>query len=68
MDCGNGIVEPGEQCHDGENNGGYGECFEDCYWGIYCGYGRVQEEYEECDDGNCNFGDDCPGTCIIQHE
>ncbi|MFC1641688.1 DUF4215 domain-containing protein, partial [Myxococcota bacterium] len=50
--CGDGVVTPGEQCDNGENPGGYGQCNPDCTRGEYCGDGIVQADFgEECDDG-----------------
>ncbi|WP_244923988.1 DUF4215 domain-containing protein [Enhygromyxa salina] len=60
--CGDGIVVVGEQCDDGINDGGYGECGPDCLLGGYCGDGIVQDE-EDCDDGNYVNADDCPNSC-----
>lgn len=60
--CGDGIVGLGEECDDGVNDGGYGECDEGCVLGGYCGDGIVQPE-EDCDDGNYDDGDDCPSGC-----
>ncbi|MEM7159739.1 MAG: DUF4215 domain-containing protein [Myxococcota bacterium] len=62
--CGDGIVGLGEQCDDGINDGGYGECGEGCVLGEYCGDGIVQEE-EDCDDGNYVNGDECPNGCVM---
>lgn len=51
--CGDGIVSPGEQCDDGENLGGYGNCNADCTRGEYCGDGIPQlEAGEQCDNGD----------------
>ncbi|MBN2803434.1 MAG: DUF4215 domain-containing protein [Deltaproteobacteria bacterium] len=62
--CGDGIVSLGEQCDDGVNDGGYGECAEGCVLGEYCGDGVIQTENNEtCDDGNYISGDDCPSSC-----
>eukprot|EP00977_Amphora_coffeiformis_P016808 scaffold5317_cov160-Amphora_coffeaeformis.AAC.16 len=49
MGCGNGIVEPGEECDDESDE----NCNDDCTWKVtsVCGNGHV-EEGEECDDGN----------------
>ncbi|MBN2196861.1 MAG: DUF4215 domain-containing protein [Polyangiaceae bacterium] len=49
--CGDGHVSPGEQCDDGENLGGYGNCNPDCTRGAYCGDGVVEPDVEACDDG-----------------
>jgi fibro-slime domain-containing protein len=62
-ECGDGIIGIGEECDDGENDGGYGECAEGCVLGEYCGDGIVQEEYEDCDDGNFYEDDECPASC-----
>ncbi|HET9958874.1 MAG TPA: DUF4215 domain-containing protein [Polyangiaceae bacterium] len=56
--CGDGILSFGEECDDGVNDGGYGECDVGCKLGPFCGDGIVQEP-EHCDNGP---GDsDCPG-------
>ena len=62
--CGDGIVSAGEQCDDGKNDGGYGECAPGCVLGEYCGDGIVQAG-EDCDDGNMFDGDACPSSCRI---
>lgn len=59
--CGDGIVGIGEECDDGVNDGGYGECGKDCRLGEYCGDGVVQTG-EDCDDG-VNVGNPCPSGC-----
>jgi large repetitive protein len=50
--CGDGVVQPGEQCDYGaaKNLGGYGQCSADCHLGPYCGDGKVTDG-EECDNG-----------------
>jgi fibro-slime domain-containing protein len=60
--CGDGIVSLGEECDDGENDGGYGECEPGCKVGARCGDGIVQEN-EDCDDGNRFDGDGCGSAC-----
>ncbi len=62
--CGDGIVGLGEECDDGTNDGGYGECDAGCILGAYCGDGIVQEG-EDCDDGNTLEGDDCGSACRV---
>lgn len=62
--CGDGTIQPGEQCDDGVNDGGYGECDAGCVLGAYCGDGIVQKG-EDCDDGNLIDGDACPSSCRI---
>ncbi len=64
-ECGDGVVGVGEECDDGENPGGYGQCNDKCRFDGYCGDGIIQEEYENCDDGNYRNGDDCPSSCRI---
>jgi len=56
--CGDGIVQPGEECDDGNSVSGDG-----CYACIIevvaiCGDGILQPG-EECDDGNSTSGDGC---------
>jgi len=60
--CGDGIVSLGEQCDDGVNDGGQGECQPGCVIGPYCGDG-IQQEGEACDDHNRVNGDGCSSTC-----
>ncbi|ATB46657.1 DUF4215 domain-containing protein [Corallococcus macrosporus] len=67
--CGDGQVdeEAGEECDDGVNAGGYGECGRGCLWGPRCGDGETQEaEGEECDDGNTVSRDGCSSTCRLE--
>ena len=40
--CGDGILSFGEECDDGMNDGGYGECDVGCKLGPFCGDGMVQ--------------------------
>jgi fibro-slime domain-containing protein len=50
--CGDKVKQPGEECDDGINDGGYGECGPACDHGPRCGDGVVQMDYEDCDDGD----------------
>jgi fibro-slime domain-containing protein len=61
--CGDGILSFGEECDDGVNDGGYGECAADCKLGPFCGDGIVQES-EDCDNGP-GGGDGCPNCRIL---
>jgi fibro-slime domain-containing protein len=56
--CGDGIIGFGEECDDGQNNGGYNQCNAECTLGAYCGDG-IQQENEDCDDADPNSGGNC---------
>jgi fibro-slime domain-containing protein len=58
--CGDGVVGIGEQCDDGVNDGGFGECGPGCTLREYCGDGIRQAPQEDCDDGVANG---TPGMC-----
>jgi len=60
--CGDGIVSLGEECDDGLNDGGYGECEPGCKLGPRCG-DRILQPGEDCDDGNRVDGDGCGSAC-----
>jgi fibro-slime domain-containing protein len=62
--CGDGILGIGEECDDGTNPGGYGQCGPDCKLGEYCGDGVVQPDHEDCDDG-VNNGHPCQSGCKV---
>ncbi|HEX6273502.1 MAG TPA: DUF4215 domain-containing protein [Polyangiaceae bacterium] len=57
--CGDNILSFGEECDDGVNDGGYGECDTGCRLGPFCGDGVVQGP-EHCDEGP-GGGVNCPG-------
>ncbi|HTQ03989.1 MAG TPA: DUF4215 domain-containing protein, partial [Polyangiaceae bacterium] len=67
--CGDGVVESGELCDDGVNDGGYGECGPNCMPGPNCGDGVVQSAHEECDDGvnSGGYGKCAPGCIYGPH-
>jgi cysteine-rich repeat protein len=58
--CGNGVLDPGEQCDDGNNISGDG-CEADCTNPV-CG-NRIVDPGERCDDGNNINGDGCEADC-----
>lgn len=65
--CGNGILEEGEECDDGNNIDGDG-CSADCRLErvrTRCGNGLIQGD-QECDDGNTEDGDGCSSTCTVE--
>ncbi|MBN2016055.1 DUF4215 domain-containing protein [Candidatus Dojkabacteria bacterium] len=60
--CGDGILHPGEECDDGNQNND-DECRNDCTI-PECGDGILDPE-EDCDDGNQNNNDSCRNDCTI---
>jgi hypothetical protein len=75
--CGNGTLDPGEQCDDGANNGMNKACLRTCEWNV-CGDGQICSDpntcgkegptvLEQCDDGALNGtpGDPCDATCHL---
>ena len=60
--CGNGILELGESCDDGNELDDGNGCTHDCQNNALCGDGTIQSLFELCDDG---FQDAC-GTCNSQ--
>jgi len=60
--CGNGVIDAGETCDDGNTAGG-DACPSDCTLPL-CG-DRVIEPPETCDDGNTTNGDTCPSDCTL---
>jgi cysteine-rich repeat protein len=61
-ECGNGIVEPGEACDDG-NDDNTDSCLDTCEE-AYCGDGYVGPG-EGCDDGNSDDDDMCSNSCAL---
>ncbi|HVY47071.1 MAG TPA: DUF4215 domain-containing protein [Minicystis sp.] len=78
--CGDGIIQPGEVCDDGNDMSGDG-CSADCTTveqdfacpvpgqpcvsTVVCGDGKVTG-METCDDGNTVDGDGCSSTCDVE--
>src|SRR6185295_2627544 len=79
--CGNGRLEPGEECDDANKAPRDGcnricqiECFESCggcgtsqpcVTTTFCGNARI-DEHETCDDWNNYPGDGCSAACLIE--
>jgi len=79
--CGNGFVDPGEECDDGNTLFGDGcstlcqiECDFSCGCGdptkpckpvVICGDG-IRSSSEACDDGNNSDGDGCSAKCQVE--
>jgi len=61
--CGDGEVQPNEDCDTGDPNAGPG-CQPDCTLGI-CGNGII-EGREQCDDGNADKLDGCGPECTAE--
>lgn len=61
--CGNGTVDPSEQCDDGNRADGDG-CDANCT-PTGCGNG-IRTGGEECDDGNESSRDGCDSSCQIE--
>jgi cysteine-rich repeat protein len=51
--CGDGIIQIGEACDEGEENSEYGHCTHTCQIAV-CGDGFQESGVEECDDGALN--------------
>lgn len=64
-ECGNGTLEGGEECDDGEGNSDTepNACRESCVL-PYCGDGVV-DAGEGCDDGNDIDDDECRNICAL---
>lgn len=61
--CGNGRLDPGELCDDGNTSAGDG-CSTDCSSTEICGNAIVDADLGEvCDDGNRASGDGCSSDC-----
>ncbi len=59
--CGDGVVDPGEDCDDGNSEDG-DACLSTCV-AASCGDGVVYAGVENCDDGNAEDGDSCTNAC-----
>lgn len=63
--CGDGVVDPGEDCDDG-NTDNTDACSSVCATSR-CGDGYLWTGIEECDDGNMVDGDGCSSSCMIEN-
>jgi uncharacterized repeat protein (TIGR01451 family) len=66
--CGNGILENGEECDDGNDDNNDG-CSADCeteHEIPRCGDGIINQANETCDDGNTANNDGCSSTCKLE--
>ena len=66
--CGDGVVEAGENCDDG-NTASCDGCSATCETesGLTCGDGILNQACgEQCDDGNTASGDGCSSTCMTE--
>ena len=76
--CGDSLIRLGEECDDGNQSlelCAYGEdecevCNPECQWqsGLrqYCGDSVIQNDFEDCDDGNQVNGDGCSLLCRLE--
>ncbi|UCE61445.1 MAG: IPTL-CTERM sorting domain-containing protein [Phycisphaerales bacterium] len=65
--CGDGVVDPCEQCDDG-NSSDEDDCLNTCVENV-CADGFVDmqgPDAEDCDDGNLDDGDCCSATCSFE--
>jgi cysteine-rich repeat protein len=70
--CGNGELDPGDECDDGEANSTVASCLPNCVWNV-CGDGYAyleetpgsnsSESLQPCDDANGYFSDACTDDC-----
>jgi cysteine-rich repeat protein len=61
--CGNGVLDPGEACDDG-NGSNTDACLASCVLAS-CGDGFVFAGVEQCDDGNGSNTDACLASCVL---
>ncbi|MCB9749641.1 MAG: DUF4215 domain-containing protein [Myxococcales bacterium] len=61
LTCGDGLLDPGEECDDGDEADD-DACTTACR-PARCGDGLVQVGVELCDDGNTDEGDACTASC-----
>jgi cysteine-rich repeat protein len=64
--CGNGTIDDGETCDDGNRVAGDG-CNPTCTSDERCGNGTL-DRGESCDDGSNESGDGCDPACRLEHD
>lgn len=66
LTCGNGVLDPGEECDNGVNNSDTlpDACRTNCTE-AGCGDGTI-DSGENCDDGNLINGDGCSSSCQVE--
>ena len=64
--CGDGVVDPGEGCDDG-NRSNHDQCTNACQRAA-CGDGWVRSGVETCDDGNRTSDDGCDSACQLEEQ
>ncbi len=62
--CGDGVVDDGEGCDDGLDNGATRPCTAACALNV-CGDGQPLDTVEACDDGNQVDNDECRNDCTV---
>ena len=63
--CGDGQIDPGEECDDAANNADDAACTAGCKTAV-CGDTLVLQGVEGCDDGNLDDGDGCGADCQME--
>jgi cysteine-rich repeat protein len=65
--CGNGKIDRGEQCDDG-NRRAFDGCSQFCLIEEVCGNSELDRDlFEECDDGNVFSDDGCSPDCLVEY-
>lgn len=63
-ECGNGVIEAGEECDEGAANADTAACTLACVE-ARCGDGLVLEGFEQCDDADDVDDDECGNACLL---
>src|SRR5690606_1499146 len=70
--CGNGVIDEGEICDDGNKQTEYppyaaDDCIDDCSMVLATCNDGVVDPGEDCDDGNPDSKDACTTSCTVNH-